>query len=272
MAASFMSLLKAGATREQIEEWCRLRTQSYPAEITGHGIACRVLGKYIMFVASNDVSIAPHLVLDGIWEPWVTMAIAQHVQPGMRCLDVGSCYGYYALLMSDLAGDSGYVQAWEPVWGAAVLHNLQVNGLGGLVVAKFMGTVARPLWVRIPSGPINAGDVKPLQYLHHQARATEARPPDDEEWDFIKIDVEGNEADVWRALAGSRAKSPRLTVCMEFTPSSHEDPAAFLEELQQEFVLGTVGHDGVPRSISAEEAVVPDTGGFRMLWLTRRTG
>ncbi len=74
---------------------------------------------------------------------------------------------------------------------------------------------------------------------------------------------------MWRALAGVRALSPNLTVCMEFTPSRHDVPHEFLELLESEFELGTVGHDGVPRRISAEEALVPDTGDFRMLWLAR---
>jgi hypothetical protein len=57
---------------------------------------------------------------------------------------------------------------------------------------------------------------------------------------------------------------------MEFTPSMHTDPLPFLNRLTGDgFDLGTVGHDGVPRRCSLDEALVPDTGGFRMLWLTR---
>ena len=95
--------------------------------------------------------------------------------------------------------------------------------------------------------------------------------PDPGAYDFIKIDVEGAEADVWQALAGVRSLSPNLTVCMEFTPEKHENPVAFLELLTSDgFELGTVGHDGTPRSCSLDEALVPDTGNFRMLWLTRK--
>ncbi len=94
--------------------------------------------------------------------------------------------------------------------------------------------------------------------------------PAAERWDFIKIDVEGAEGDVWQALAGVRAESPDLTLCMEFTPSQHEKPDRFLAKIMDDgFELGTVGHDGVPRKIPFDEALVPDTGGFRMLWLTR---
>lgn len=270
-APTFMSLLKADATREQIEEWCRGKTQSYPTE-GGRAVVCRVLGKYIMFVANGDTSITPHLALDGIWEPWVTMAIARHLKPGMRCMDIGACYGYYAILMSDIVGDSGHVQAWEPVWGATVLANLNINGLGGELKKSPMGTSAGLQYeYRIPPGPFNAGDIKLLEYPGYGAyRRTTMESPLPGTWDFIKIDVEGAEADVWQALAGVREQSPDLTVCMEFTPSRHENPGEFLVMLASEFELGTVGHDGVPRRISADEALVPDTGDFRMLWLTRK--
>jgi FkbM family methyltransferase len=268
-APTFMSLLNAGATREQLEEWCRGKTQSYSAE-GDRALVCRVLGKYLMFCATGDVALAPHLALDGIWEPWVTMAIARHVKPGMRCMDVGACYGYYSVLMSDIVGSAGRVQAWEPVWGAKLLANLNINGLDGEVKRALMGTRFGWFEYKIPSGPFNAGDIKlfPDKGLPGQSRVS-MLPPAAEPWDFIKIDVEGAEADVWQALSGVRQESPNLTVCMEFTPSQHEYPDRFLSQLASEFEVGTVGHDGVPRRISLVEALVPDTGGFRMLWLTR---
>ena len=273
-APTFLSLLKADATREQIEDWCRSKTQSYPTE--GGGLACRVLGKYIMFVAAGDTALTPHLALNGIWEPWITMAIARHLKPGMRCMDVGACYGYYALLMADIVGATGTVEAWEPIWGKTLLANVDLNGFDITVHRAFMGTGAMALGFRIGTGPFNAGNIKAYPVtgtggLPGYSRVT-ARLPAAASCDFIKIDVEGAEADVWQALAGVRAQSPDLTVCMEFTPSEHVAPVAFLQQLVKDgFEVGTVGHDGVPRKCSLDEALVPDTGGFRMLWLTRET-
>ncbi len=267
--ASFMSLLKAGATREQLEEWCRTRAQSYMLP-QSFEVACRVLGKYIMFGQTGDIAITPHLALDGIWEPWVTMAIARHLKPGMRCLDVGACYGYYALLMADAVGGSGIVQAWEPVWSETLLANVNINGLNIEVVRALMGSTSGEYEYRKQRPPFNAGDVRLTPRADGSSRpAVPMRIPSGA-WDFIKIDVEGAEADVWKALAGVREESGNLTVCMEFTPSQHESPEEFLVGVVADgFELGTVGHDGVPRKISYAEALVPDTGGFRMLWLTR---
>lgn len=287
MQLSFQSLIAADASREQIEDWCRTRTQNYPVEIqfpgmvgtAVHNVVCRVLGKYIMMVAARDYAITPHLVLDGIWEPWITMAIARHVRPGMRCMDVGACYGYYAVLMADLVGKGGkggYVEAWEPVWSNLVTYNADANGVEIKVHRAPMGTGAdKEFEFRLPGTMFNAGDV----HLSPRKINTATRvgfgcvlmsAPDPGAYDFIKIDVEGAEADVWQALAGVRERSPNLTVCMEFTPKSHPEPRQFLEQIHADgFAVGTVGHDGVPRPITMEEALVPDTGDFRMLWLTR---
>jgi len=126
---------------------------------------------------------------------------------------------------------------------------------------------------RLPEYTFNAGDVRlePRNpKLVHDTAAVYMRAPAASTFDFIKIDVEGAEADVWQALAEVRAASPRLTVCMEFTPGKHADPKAFVEMLMNDgFALGTVDYDGVPRPCSLETALVPNTGDFRMLWLTR---
>ena len=275
-APTIQQLVARNATREQIEDWCRARTQHYPVLLRDGGIkiVCRVLGKYLMTVLARDYALAPHLVLDGIWEPWITMAIARHVNPGMRCMDVGACYGYYSLLMADIVGPEGKVEAWEPVWSNFIRRNADFNGLPIHVQALAMGTDTQSEFrFTLPEAMFNAGDVRLVKVTEKTGawtRRTTMGIPDPLPWDFIKIDVEGAEADVWQALAGVRQNSPNLTVCMEFTPSKHQQPYLFLRALCDDgFVLGTVGHDGWPRPCTVEEALVPDTGDFRMLWLTR---
>jgi FkbM family methyltransferase len=277
MAMTVQQLVARDASREQIEDWCRARTQHYQAG--EDRIVGRVLGKFLMCMHDRDISLTPHLVLDGIWEPWITMAIARHVQPGMRCMDVGACYGYYSLLMADIVGPEGAIEAWEPVWYEVATQNAEVNGLRNITVRDWlMGTTEDgeyrvTSWQREGADLFNAGNVEMIEFTDGTTSDDVALmvSPEAAPWDFIKIDVEGAEADVWKALAGVREVSPNLTVCMEFTPKNHPEPRQFLEQLHADgFTVGTVGHDGVPRPVTMEEALVPDTGGFRMLWLTRR--
>lgn len=273
------SLINNDATRQQIEAWCRQHTQAIPAG-NGDVTLCRVLGKYLLYGLTRDLALTPHLALDGIWEPWVTMAIARHVKPGMRCLDVGACYGYYSVLMADLVGEAGYVEAWEPVHTELTKVNRDLNGFTQMmsVMPFAMGCHDGQATVREPRGQrpfdlMNAGGYEicawePTDYPHASQFTRFEKPGG--EFDFVKVDVEGAEADVWRALAPVFAMSPKLTACLEFTPGAHMDPGAFLDAIEGSgFQLGTVGHDGWHRPCSREDALAPDTGNFRMLWLTR---
>lgn len=266
---SVQSLVHANASREEIELWCRQRAQSYPA--AAEHVVARVLGKHLMLLPTRDLALTPHLTLSGIWEPWVTMAVARHVRKGMRCLDVGACFGYYALLLADIVGEEGYVEAWEPVWFHDTIRNAQLNGAAIKVIPDAMAAAVGSVVLGMADGNgefINAGAIGAGGGTDRLG--IPCGPPALQPFDFIKIDVEGAEADVWRALAGVRAESPRLTVCMEFTPSKHAKPEAFLEEIQaDDFTLGSVGSDGVPRACSVGEALIPDSGDYRMLWLTR---
>lgn len=279
-AVTLTDLLQAKLPREHIELWCR--QQARGISISGDLVLSRVLGKYLLYSLGTDSAITPHLAMDGIWEPWVTMAIARHVAPGMRCLDVGACYGYYTVLMADLVGRAGSVTAYEPVPETYELlaGNLSLNGLlqrctvrrravgaqtdqqaileelprNGLGLRNIGGTSVRP-W-----DPVIHGHLARHEYTSFEAPVGH--------YDFIKIDAEGAEADVWSVVTS--CMSEHAAVCMEFTPRRHEDPRQFLRDVRVDgFLLGTVGSDGTPRKISEDEALVPDTGDFRTLWLTK---
>lgn len=281
MAVSFQSLVHREATREQLEDWCR--GQARALAVTHDLVLCRVLGKYLMYTRGRDSALTPHLALSGIWEPWITMAIARHLRPGMRCLDIGACYGYYSLLMADIVGSEGTVAAWEPYHHDLVQTNADLNGLPVVVFPQAFG--AKAGGYVIVSEPLsndlrlfNAGNIqvqKDSGLLHMYQHRIPVGTTTADGADFVKIDVEGHEEEVWNGLFGANpADSPAtgpVTVCLEFTPSKHRAPAEFLERIEKldGFRIGTVGSDGSPRPCTKEEALQPDTGDFRMLWLTR---
>src|SRR5689334_14548427 len=53
-------------------------------------------------------------ILGGTYEPEQTGHFIHFVRPGSTVLDIGAHVGYYTLLASMLAGDAGYVWAFEP--------------------------------------------------------------------------------------------------------------------------------------------------------------
>ncbi len=62
----------------------------------------------------GDNVIAPYIRSRGIWEPSEHKWLQQNVESQNSCLNVGANVGYFTILMSILAGESGSVTALEP--------------------------------------------------------------------------------------------------------------------------------------------------------------
>jgi len=263
--------------RDPIEALCRAKAQyMYQGD---HRAICRVLTKFLMQVDSRDLSLAPHLALNGCWEMWVTMAIAARVKPGMTCIDVGANFGYYTLLLAELVGPTGRVEAWEPLRNVmdCLLNTITINGFndrtkfvaGAAGMPMHEGQEAVMVCLKSFFGGARVSQLvtPPFQKTRYLSLDTTGlKTP----IDFIKIDVEGSEALVWDGMRRILAESPNLQVLMEFTPKDHAAPEALLQQIENDgFRLLTVGHEGALRNITRQEAIVPDTGNHRMLWLSR---
>jgi len=165
-----------------------------------------------MWVDANDEGLAPHLVLQGYWEIWVTEALARHTKPNSIALDIGANVGYYTMLMADAVGENGKVYAFEPNNRLAKMVRKSANAAVELAIPK--------------SDPKNAGLITP----EHTRQSFEDQH---EEIDFVtcaqtsvdalglsnvgmvKIDVEGAEYSVWRGMQETIRRSPDLMIAME---------------------------------------------------------
>jgi FkbM family methyltransferase len=83
-----------------------------------------------IYVDTRDVSLAPHIMLEGDWEPWVTNCMATFLQKHKGCtfIDVGANVGWYTLLACGLG--AGHVFSFEPNPRMAALlrKTIMVNG------------------------------------------------------------------------------------------------------------------------------------------------
>jgi FkbM family methyltransferase len=67
-----------------------------------------------MILNLNDLGISRELALYGVHERNSTAYVKKIITPGMRILEVGANIGYYAMIESRLAGESGHLYAFEP--------------------------------------------------------------------------------------------------------------------------------------------------------------
>jgi FkbM family methyltransferase len=155
--------------------------------------------------------------------PW----LSEQIRPGMTVVDVGANIGYYTLLFADLAGPAGRVIAFEPdpdLFGAAV-ENVRRNGKRDTVRLHNCALGAQAGELYLLRGHVNSGDNRLRRADPESARAVAVRVMrlDDvlgaEKVDWIKIDVQGWECDVFEGMRQTLARNREtLQVCFEFWP------------------------------------------------------
>jgi FkbM family methyltransferase len=255
----------------------RIRALCQAAPAGANTALCRVLGRHKMFVDTRDIGISTHLMLDGFWEMWVTEAMLRAVRRGSTVLDIGANLGYYSILMADLVGPEGTVIAFEPnpAMTGLLRKSVDVNGMGAIVkihdVALGAASGSAVLNARIdhPGGAHIARDKGDASSIHVSVR----RLDEFEEAaaaEFIKMDVEAFEPQVWSGMSKILQRAQPLTVFMEFSPSRLASADAFLREIAQwDFSVSILEYTGFPRPVSIDEAIAVSAGTDQMLVLKR---
>ena len=243
-------------------------------------VLCRVLGKYLMFVDSQETGIAPHLAFDGYWESWITLALARTVQPGWHCLDVGANHGYYTLVMADAAGPAGRVAPVEPTPRLADLlrQTLDVNGFPHVEVVEKAATDTdgQRLQLVVPARRSMNARLSDVVDETDEAVMVESVTIDSitHDWprvDLIKIDVEGAEEQVWRGMQQTIAQNPELVIALEFNVDRYDDPRGFIGEIEAAgFELRYIDIDAETKRVGPDELLRRQVGRDWMLYLTRR--
>ncbi len=186
---------------------------------------------------TGDMSVAPDLLRDGCWEPWVTLAVARLVKPKMRCWNIGANVGYYTALMALLTGPEGRVFAIEPNWD--LIHLIEESAWGhgekkpawghcveSWAVALCDRDGTTPFYVK--GDDLGAGTLlfKPgaTERRASSRRLDSAREECCRPIDFILCDAEGVEDRIF--LGSKTIADERPIVCLEFSPTKYASPRA----------------------------------------------
>jgi FkbM family methyltransferase len=155
-----------------------------------------------------------YLYLFGDHEPFQTSVYRQLVPKGGICLDVGASFGWYAVLFARWVGSLGRVYAFEPLPSVAELTRdaVRLNDCEEVVrvVATALGRESGNLRVHtfrgLPQGHASALDMGRVDATPHECQMTTLDEfvvsQGIEAADFMKVDVEGFEYDVFE---GGRA-------------------------------------------------------------------
>ncbi|MBW4092543.1 MAG: FkbM family methyltransferase [Proteobacteria bacterium] len=193
----------------------------------------RTIYGHKMLVDSRDLSLTPHLLLDGDWEPWIARVVRQHVRPGTVAIDVGANCGFYSLLLAEGVGPAGRLFAFEgnPRMATLTRKNLEINGF-------FARSTVMPVLVGRERGRSNfqlfEEHMGSSTMQDRSASATafgdrvhtievDTIPLDEALADvpaihFLKIDAEGAEDMIIGGAQAVIGRSPELTMVIEFAP------------------------------------------------------
>lgn len=210
----------------------------------------RILDRFLMYVETRDMSVAPYLVIDGRWEWAMTQAFIERLRPEMVVVDVGANYGYYTLLAASYVFEKGRVYAFEPNPRTfeILMKNIHVNWLTKAVQAQCLAVLDAKKQVELHVlrefqggtslfGPDLVPEADPPPEQRAKVEAMRLDEVVTEKVDLMKIDAEGSEPLVYEGMRGILDRSPRLTIFMEFCPPllRHSvEPRDFLNRIRDD--------------------------------------
>jgi FkbM family methyltransferase len=237
-----------------------------PVYLGDHTVLARILGNYKIYLDSRDQGFASHLMLDGYWEIWLTIFIAQHVRAGMVVADVGANFGYYSLLLGGLVGPEGHVYAIEPNREAAtkLQHSIALNGFGSrtTVINAALGATEGETYLYVPREEPKNARVVPSREEAAEAAGNAHLVPQvtldgvvngEHQVDFVKIDAEGAEEGIIAGMMDILVRDRPLLV-VEFNAARCRDATEFLKILLSLYDnLFYINYDAIATSTTIEE-------------------
>jgi FkbM family methyltransferase len=185
--------------------------------------------------------------------------LSRHVMPGMTVLDIGANIGLYSLLLAELVGNGGKVFAFEPdpVLFETALTNIKQNGRADTIRLQKVALGSQGGHATLYRSTFNSGDnrlsASPARRDAVPVRI--ARLDDilrDVKIDFVKMDVQGWEAEVLRGMEHILKSNPGVTLYFEYWPEglrkAGEQLPAPIEILRQHGFAVSLPDRGEPLS------------------------
>lgn len=255
MSEPFSSISSiAGLSRQEFEKTCKEHTAHY--YLGNSLLLCRILTKYRIYLDGREVGVTPNILTDGFWESWITKFIAGIVQPGFICIDAGANFGYYSLMLAELCGKEGKTIAIEPNSHIAklLLFTSKLNQHKFIVLQKALAEKKAKLTLFVPPDFWGGGTIRKDKLEDHLAKekidadsmdnlVKELQLP---RVDFIKMDCEGAEPQIFEGMKETLANNPCIKIVMEYSPFIYKDPTGFTNYLFDTFDVHVINADSVP--------------------------
>ena len=178
-----------------------------------------------MFVHGNDGFA---LSIFKVYEPEQTEVVKKFVKAGDIVIDIGAHVGYYTLLFAQIVGNKGKVYSFEPDPENFKLlkKNIEINGFQNVILEqKAISNENEKVQLFIDKenrGENRIYDAK-MNDTNESIQVESVRLDDyfqnfKQEINFIKIDAEGSELDIFCGMTSIIGKNSNLKIITEYFP------------------------------------------------------
>lgn len=199
---------------------------------------------YSVFVRTPDRLIAALLCKYSFPSSLEAEIYRSRVKPGMTVVEIGANVGFFTLLFSGLAGESGRVLAFEPdPSNFRLLERSARENSRGNINCRQAAVSDRAGTLKLFISEENRGDHRVYdcgagrECVEVPAVSIDEALGPGAKADFIKMDIQGAEYPALLGMEGTVRNSPGLAMLCEFTPGlmrkCGSSPEAMLEKLRE---------------------------------------
>lgn len=212
-----------------------------------------------IYLDPKDISVTPHLALDSIWEYNITYAWLSLLNPNDTVLDIGANFGYFgALAAQKTEKKNSKVIFFEanPNLLPYIKKTLSVNWLNEQSIVENLAVADKPgkVTLNVLKDYIGSSSLHTTHhidnYMHNKMHKVETESSIEvdattideyckqnrlNELNLIKMDIEGFEDKAYQGMREMIRSSPRVTLFVEFTKDSYEEPKLFYNQMLEDF-------------------------------------
>lgn len=254
-----------------------------------HEALTRLFTGQKMYVDTRDVSLAPHIMLDGVWEKELTDLILSLLNEDTVFFDIGANFGYFGTVAGTKI-KTGSIHFFEPnpLLANYIRKSVSINGLSGIssLAQVAVGDKRGSATLHLPTEHFGSASIRST---HYEKMAQEPEDPTEkiqveqmsvDEYvskteltrvDIVKIDIEGFEDAAYLGMRETIGRNPGLVLFLEFTPVGYANPREFFKELLTHFKnCQMLTHTGFLSPVEKYEDVEKAESDFVMLVLSNR--
>lgn len=235
--------------KEKVYKNLALMNVFIPSVYVGNNtVLTRTIYGQKLFVDTQDLSLAPHLLLNRYWEKGVSDLFARTIKSGMHVVEVGSNFGYYSVLAASKIGSNGHIHSFEanPKMHKLLQKNMDINGFLSIssCTNKAVSDRAGTVKLKILNEHLGSSYIcqEPEQEIVHteekvievESTSLDLELGEDYHIDLLKIDAEGAEPLIIKGASQLLRNNKNIKIILEFCIENfkHREAKAYLNSLR----------------------------------------